>query len=250
MRYEGMLAETVALRGHGCVAVPTYTARPLGSGPFPGVVVVHHAPGWDDWSKEVTRSFAHRGYAASCPDLYSREGEGDPDDVAARVRAAGGVPDDQVMGDLQAAVDHLRAQAWSSGKVGIIGFCSGGRHTYLAACTLDGLSAAVDCWGGGVVVDDPAQITPKRPVPPVELTDKMRVPLLGIFGNEDKNPTADQVDRTEVALKKHGKTYEFHRYDGAGHAFVWAVRPSYRLEQALDAWAKIHEFLARQLRAS
>ncbi|MBU6424193.1 MAG: dienelactone hydrolase family protein [Chloroflexota bacterium] len=247
MRYEGMIAETVGLRGHGGVEVASYTARPLGPGPFPGLVVVHHAPGWDDWCKEVTRRFAHRGYAATCPNLYAREGEGDADDIGARVRAAGGVPDDQVMGDLQAATDFLRAQAYSSGTVGVIGFCSGGRHTYLAACTLEGLTAAVDCWGGGVVVDDPSQITPKRPVAPVDLTPKLKVPLLGIFGNEDKNPTPDQVDRTEAALKKAGKDYAFHRYDGAGHAFVWTVRPSYRLDQALDAWGKIDDFLARHL---
>ncbi len=247
MRYEGMLAETVGLRGHSGDAVASYTARPLGPGPFPGLVVVHHAPGWDDWCKEVTRSFAHRGYAATCPDLYAREGEGDADDIGARVRAAGGVPDDQVMGDLQAAIDHLRSQPYVNGRIGIIGFCSGGRHTYLAACTVDGLTAAVDCWGGGVVVDDPAQLTPKRPVAPVDLTPKLKVPLLGIFGNEDKNPTPDQVDRTEAALKKAGKDHEFHRYDGAGHAFVWTVRPSYRLDQALDAWSKIHAFLARHL---
>lgn len=247
MRYEGMLAETVALRGHEGAAVPAYTARPLGPGPYGGIVVIHHAPGWDDWTKEVARSFAHAGYAVSCPNLYEREGDGDPDDVAARVRAAGGVPDDQVMGDLQAAIDHLRAQAWSNGRVGLIGFCSGGRHAYLAACRLEHVAAAVDCWGGGVVVDDRSLITPKRPVPPIELTAKMSAPLLGIFGNEDKSPTPDQVDRTEAELKRLRKPYEFHRYDGAGHGFAWTTHPGYRVTQWVDARGKIDAFFARHL---
>src|SRR5262245_23591690 len=85
-----------------------------------------------------------------------------PDDVGARVRAAGGVADEQVLGDVAGSMEFLRAQPYANGKVGVIGFCSGGRHTYLAACSLPAIDAAVDCWGGNVIVDDPKQLNAKR----------------------------------------------------------------------------------------
>ena len=98
--YEGMLAETISVKANNGDLINAYFARPLGPGPFPGVVLAHHLPGWDEWYKETTRRFAYHGYAAICPNLYYRDGHGTPEDVAAKVRAAGGVPDDQVMGDL------------------------------------------------------------------------------------------------------------------------------------------------------
>src|SRR3977135_4563490 len=89
MTYESMLAETVAIRGHRGDAGEAYYARPLGGGPWPGVVLIHHMPGWDWWIKEATRTLAHHGFATISPHLYFREGPGSPDDVGARVRAAG-----------------------------------------------------------------------------------------------------------------------------------------------------------------
>src|SRR5947207_551609 len=133
--YEGMLAETVTIQGFKGDLINAYFARPLGTGPFPGMVLIHHAPGWDEWYKEATRKFAHHGYAAICPDLYCRIGHGTPEDVAAMVRGAGGVPDTQVVGDVEGGATFLRAQTYLNGKVGVIGTCSGGRHTYLAATT-------------------------------------------------------------------------------------------------------------------
>jgi carboxymethylenebutenolidase len=244
-----MRAETVSFGGHNGDTGKAYYARPLGDGPFAGVVVIHHMPGWDEWITEQTRKLAHHGYAAISPHLYFREGPGSPDDVGARVRAAGGVADAQVMGDVAGAMAFLRAQPEANRKVGVIGFCSGGRHTYLAACTLTGIDAAVDCWGGNVVVDDPKLLNAKRPVAPIDLTDKLRCPLLGLFGNDDENPTADQVNRTEAVLERLGKAYEFHRYDGAGHAFFNTTRPAYRAEQAADGWNKVFAFFNRHLSA-
>jgi carboxymethylenebutenolidase len=250
MKYEGQIAETVAFRGDRNDLIEAYAARPLGPGPFPGMVVIHHMPGWDEWSKEVVRKFAHRGIAAISHHLYSRLGEGSPDDLAARARADGGVADDEVVADAAAAAAWLRASPVSNGKVGVIGFCSGGRHTFLAACRRpDSFNAAVDCWGGNVIVDDPAQLTPKRPVAPIDYVAGLKAPLLGLFGNEDPNPSPDQVNRTEAALKKHGKAYEFHRYDNAGHGFFAVNRPSYRVEAANDGWEKVFAFLGRTLSA-
>jgi carboxymethylenebutenolidase len=169
--------------------------------------------------------------------------------MAARVRAMGGVSDAQAMGDIEASVRFLREQAASNGKVGCIGFCSGGRHAYLAAALVEGLHAAVDCWGGGVIVTDPAHLTPTRPVAPIDYTDQIKVPLLGIFGNEDRNPTVEQVNETEERLKAAGKIYEFHRYDGAGHGFFATDRTGYRAEQATEAWEKVFAFYTRHLAA-
>ncbi|MFK7805416.1 MAG: dienelactone hydrolase family protein, partial [Anaerolineae bacterium] len=98
--YEGMIAETVMMQGANGDTINAYYARPLGPGPFPAVVVVHHLPGWDEWYREATRKFAHMGYAAISPNLYFRDGHGSPEDVAAAVRADGGVPDDQAVGDM------------------------------------------------------------------------------------------------------------------------------------------------------
>jgi len=249
MTYEGMIAETVTIHGHNGDDIEAYYARPLGAGPFPSVVVIHHAPGWDEWCKEATRKVAHHGYAAINPNLYFRAGPGSPDDVAARVRAAGGVSDDQVMGDVAGAIRFLRPQPYANGRIGVIGFCSGGRHTYLAACRIAGIDAAVDCWGGGVIVDDPNQLNELRPVAPIDLTEKLGCPLLGIFGNDDRSPTPDQVNRTEDVLKRLGKAHEFFRYDGAGHGFFAVDRPGYRPEQAVDGWQKVFAFFQRHLGA-
>jgi carboxymethylenebutenolidase len=154
-----------------------------------------------------------------------------------------------VVGDVAGAMALLRAQPSHNGKIGTIGFCSGGRHAYLCGCRIPDLDAVVDCWGGNVVVDDKSQLNAKRPVAPIDLTEQLRAPLLGIFGNDDQNPNADQVNRTEATLKRLGKTYEFHRYDGAGHAFFNTSRPAHRPEQAADGWEKVFAFLRKHLAA-
>src|SRR6266508_2050743 len=125
--YEGMLAETVSMPGNHGELINAYIARPLGAGPFPAMVLVHHMPGWDEWYREATRRFAHHGYVAISPNLYYRDGHGTPEDVAAKVRAAGGVPDDQVVGDIAGALQYLQALPYINGKVAIFGTCSGGR---------------------------------------------------------------------------------------------------------------------------
>jgi carboxymethylenebutenolidase len=244
--YEGMLAETVIMQGHNGDRIHAYMARPLGSGPYPGMVLVHHAPGWDEWYREATRRFAHHGYVTICPNLYDREGHGTPEDVGAKVRAAGGIPDDQVVGDAEGARRYLDALPYSTGKVGIFGTCSGGRQTFLVACRTTGFDAAIDCWGGRVV-QAKEELTPKQPVAPIDLTADLSCPLLGLFGNDDQAPTAAQVNQHEEELKKHGKNYEFHRYDGAGHGFFYYDRPAYRQEQAVDGWKKIWTFLEKHL---
>jgi carboxymethylenebutenolidase len=250
MTYDAQRAGEVTFAGHNGDECTAYQAMPDAPGGVPGVVVIHHAPGWDEWCTEVARKFAHHGYAAIAPNLYSRDGPGAPDDVAARVRAEGGAPDDQVVGDVTGAMAWLRGRPNATGRVGVIGFCSGGRQTFLVACLADGVDAAVDCWGGNVVVDDRSLLTPRRPVAPVDYVDKLACPLLGLFGNDDTNPSPGHVDRLEEALKRHGKAYAFHRYDGAGHAFMSWYRRHYRVEPAIDAWNRVLAFFARHLKGA
>ena len=244
--YRGMTCENVTLTGHGGTAITAYVARPEGPGPFPGVVLIHHLPGWSEYYIETTRRFAHHGYIAICANLYERAGEGHPDDVAAKVRAEGGIPDVQMVGDTAAAVAWMRAQPALNGKVGLIGSCSGGRHAMIYAAQRHDVDAVVDQWGGRVVMA-PEELNAKTPVAPIDMTGDIQCPVLGLFGNDDRAPSPEQVNLHEDALKTHGKTYEFHRYDGAGHGFNYWHRPLYRPEQAMDAWGKTWAFFKKHL---
>jgi carboxymethylenebutenolidase len=245
--YRAMSAEIVQMRGHEGDTIEAYLARPAGAGPHPGVVVIHHMPGWDESMMEITRKFAHHGYVAICPDLQFREGKGTPTANSASIRAAGGMPDSRTMGDVEGGIRYLRSLPHLNGKVGIIGYCSGGRQAYLAACTLKGIDAAVDCYGAGVG-GGAAFITPRQPVDPVDYTKDLGCPLLGLFGREDKWPSPEHVIKTEAELKKFGKTYAFHTYDNAGHAFFSVDRPSYRPEAAVDGWKKVFQWYEKYLR--
>jgi carboxymethylenebutenolidase len=240
-----IMAETIALTGHG-EEIEAYLARPLGPGPFPGVVVIHHMPGYDRATKEIVRTFAVYGYTAVCPNLHHRYAPGaKATDAAAAAIEAGGVPDDQCIGDVHRAVRYLRALPTANGKVGVIGYCSGGRQAYVVACSLD-IDAAVDCYGGRVVAT-PEDLTPARPISPIDRTPDLRCPLLGLFGAEDANPSPEQTAQIEEALRANGKTYEFHTFEDAGHAFFSVDRPHYRVEAAKEGWKLVWDFFGRHL---
>ncbi len=245
--YSGMIAETIRLRGYGNDPIHAYYSRPLGTGHFPSIVLIPHMPGWDEWCRETARRFTEHGYAVLCPDIYSRFGSGTAPEVAKRAMEEGGVHDESVMGDVQACINHLKEQPNSNEKVGVIGMCSGGRHTFMAACSLTGIDAAVDCWGGGVIMS-PEQLSPARPVSPIDNAKDLKCPLLGIFGNDDKHPDPQEVDKTEEVLKLYEKNYEFHRYDGAGHGFWYYDKAMYRQEQAMDSFNKVIAFFDQYLK--
>ena len=146
--YQGMLAETITMPGHNGDRIHAYLSRPLGKGPFPGIILIPHVPGWDEFCREAARRFSQHGYLALCPNIYERFGHGTPEEIAGKARASGGVADESVMGDCEGALEYLHGLPYANGKVGVIGMCSGGRHAYLAACKVSGLDAVVDCWGG------------------------------------------------------------------------------------------------------
>src|SRR5262252_923964 len=244
--YDATLAETVTIRGDGGDEIEAYLARPMSAGPLGGVVVIHHMPGYDAPTKEIARRFAAEGYNALMPNLYHRDAPGaSPDDAAAAARAQGGVPDPRLIGDVAGAAAHLRGLTSGNGKIGVIGYCSGGRQSFLAACSLP-LDAAVDCYGA-FVVGTPPEGMPLKVGPLVHRTKELSCPLLGLFGADDQYPSPDQVAELDKALTEAGKEHEFHSYDGAGHAFFAVNRPAYRPEAAMDGWRRIWDFYGRHL---
>ncbi len=242
---EALTAETVMMKGHNGDEVEAYLARPDGTESIGGVVLIHHLPGYDSSTKEMARKFAAHGYAALMPNLYYRDSpDASPDDAAAAARAKGGVPDEQVVGDVAGAAAYLRGLAGCNGKIGVIGHCSGGRQAFLAACSLP-LDAAVDCYGGAVVhVPEGAPASMK---PLVGLSKNLWCPLLGLFGADDKFPTPAETAELSRTLDELSKPHEFRTFTGAGHAFFSVDRPSYRVEAAVEGWDKIWAFFGEHL---
>jgi carboxymethylenebutenolidase len=242
---EALTASTISVTGHGGETIEAYLATPDdGAASRGSVVVIHHMPGYDSSTKEIVRKFAAHGYAALMPNLYYRDAPGaSPDDAAAAARAKGGVPDERLVGDVSGAADYLRGLPGSNGKVGVIGYCSGGRQSFLAACSLQ-LDAAVDCYGA-CIVNPPPEGMPLKVTPIVGLAGDLSCPLLGLFGADDKFPAPAETQELSRVLDELGKPHEFHTYDGAGHAFFAVDRPAYRPEAANDGWQKIWEFYGR-----
>ncbi|MGI8880047.1 MAG: dienelactone hydrolase family protein [Jatrophihabitans sp.] len=243
---DDLAAATTTLQGADGAAIESYLARPVGPKSRGGVVVIHHLPGYDGSTKEIVRRFAVLGYDAICPNLYSRQAPDlDPTAASALVREAGGITDEQLVSDVGTAADHLRQLDSNNGKVGVIGYCSGGRQSLLAATQLDP-DAAVDCYGAFVVNPPPAEYALKA----TPLTDELAslsCPLLGLFGNDDRNPGPDEVNTLEQRLRELGKDVEFHRYDGAGHGFFSPDGAKYQVGAATDGWSQIEQFFQRHL---
>jgi len=241
-----LTATTIEIAGHGGDQIEAYVASPEGEARRGGVVVIHHMPGYDRETKEIARRFAELGYDAICPNLYSREAPGaSPDDAAAVARAQGGVPDERLLGDVTGATAYLRALPTSNGKVGVIGYCSGGRQSVLAACNID-LDAAVDCYGAFVTGTVPEGI-PLKITNIVDQLPNLRAPLLGLFGDEDTHPSPEQVAELGQILTEHDKVFAFHSYEGAGHGFFASNRPNYDVAAVNDGWERITAFYGQYL---
>jgi carboxymethylenebutenolidase len=244
---DSIVAGGIRLTGDGGDEIEAYAALPQTDQQTAGVVVIHHMPGFDWATKEIVRRFAVWGYSAVCPNLHYREAPGaEPDDAAAANRAAGGVPDSRLLGDVSGARDYLLSQPTSNARTGVIGFCSGGRQSVLAACGLP-FDAAVDCYGAFVL--SPAPAGSGMVVAP--LNDRLAdvgCPLLGLFGQEDAHPAPEEVAELDALLTGLGKRHEFHTFPDAGHAFFAVDRQAaYRPAVAVEAWRLVARFYGDEL---
>jgi carboxymethylenebutenolidase len=207
---------------------------PEGKGPFPAVVVVQEWWGLNDWVKQQTRALAKEGYVALAVDLY-RGKSTDKQEEAHQLMM--GLPQDRAVRDLQSGYAYLRSRPdVKKDRIGVIGWCMGGRYTLLLATVEPALAAAVAYYGA----------------PPTDqfAIGAIKAPILGNYGGEDKGPTPEQVRTFEDLMKKAGKTIDVKIYPGAGHAFANEFNPwgGYRKEAATDAWARSTAFLAKFLR--
>ncbi len=232
---------TIQYTSRDGTTIDAFYSRPAGAGSYPGVIVTMEGMGLMDHHKDIAVRFAGQGYLAIAPDLYTREGTPEPENVLATLFAS---PDARAMDDLEGAALFLKSQADSNGKVGIIGFCSGGRYTLMMACLSSNIDAAVDS-AGGHIVHEPTEL---RPVQPMDMVPDLTCPLLALFGVEDENPTAEQADQMKALLDQHGKTYEWVMYNNAGHAFFADYRPSYRAAPAQDMWHRVLLFYGQHLK--
>ncbi len=224
-------------------------ALPEGEGPFPGVLVIMEAYGLNSHIRAVGERLAAEGYVTLAPDLYYREAEGVIDyadldravDILMRSIALSDAPeervkDDRIVADLGAALDALRTEPRVAGnRVGVVGFCMGGRLAYLLACRRPADVRAVVSFYGG------------RIVPILEGTRQLEAPVLLIFGERDASIPLPQVDRIQAELKHLGKTHYVEIYPGAGHGFFCDERSSYRPEAARQAWERTLEWLGKYL---
>jgi carboxymethylenebutenolidase len=234
----------------GSDTIRGYLARPSQPGRNPGIVVIHEAFGLVEHIRDIARRFANIGYNALAPDLYSRAGgPSNPDDIATVMPVMFGKSDAEAVQDLGAAAAHLRELSGATGKIGAIGFCSGGRQTLLFSCSSNKVDAAVDCWGGFIDRATPdAETTPARPTPIITMVDRLNCPLFAVFGEEDQNPPVALADELRSRAQRAGKDVTIKVYKNAGHAFLADYRPSYREQPAFELWSDAVAFLDKHLK--
>jgi carboxymethylenebutenolidase len=216
--------------------VPAYRAMPAGKTKLPTILVVQEIFGVHEWIKDVCRRFAKLGYLAVAPSLYSRVG--DPTtytDIKKLVEEiVMKVPDDTVMSDLDATAKWAAGNGGDAGKLGVTGFCWGGRITWLYTAHSPNIKAGV-AWYGGLVPKGPTA----RPLQPSTVADKMKGRVLGLYGGLDKGITAEDVAAMRAALKAAGdEKSNIIVYPEAEHGFLADYRPSYNEVAAKDAWGK------------
>jgi carboxymethylenebutenolidase len=216
-----------------------YVSRPDGAGPFPAVVVIQGQKGVDRFIEEFTQRLAGVGYAAAAPELYHRDPPDCRDDAKTR---RGRLRDATVISDVNAAVEFLKCRSSVDGeRLAITGFCMGGRVTYMMAAANPAFKAAVDHYGGNIFSpwgDGPS---------PFERTAQIHCPVMGHFGEEDENPSPEDIRKLDAELTRLGKAHEFFSYAKTGHAFMDPHGDKYRPESAATAWGRTLDFFARHL---
>ena len=236
--FEGLTAGEVTIPS-GDFKMPIYRAMPQGKRDLPVVLVISEIFGVHEYIADTCRRFAKQGYLAIAPELFARQGDptsfGTIQELQREIIAK--TPDNEVLGDLDAAVAWAGANGGNLGKVGITGFCWGGRVVWLYAAHSRQLKAGV-AWYGRLNGDT----TPLQPRHPIDLAAQLKAPVLGLYGGKDTGIPLEAVDRMKAALaaanNPAAKASKFIVYPESGHAFHADYRPSYREADAKDGWQK------------
>jgi carboxymethylenebutenolidase len=220
----------------GGVPMDLYLAMPDGAGPFPAVVLAHHRGGIDDFTKDRADRLAAAGFIGAVPDLFHRM-PADTDNPIPLLN------DKHIIEDLAATVDHLKARSECNGKLAIGGHCMGGRVAYLGASVNPAFQAVVAYYSGNMF-----KVWGEGEKTAFELLPGIKGEVIGFYGNDDQNPSPDDVNKIDAELTRLGIEHDFHRYDGAGHAFQnFMSDAQYREAAEKDSWAKTLDFLKRAL---
>jgi len=216
-----------------------YVSQPGGPGPFPAVIVIQNQDGVAEFTQEMNRRVAEAGYFSAAPDLYHRNS---PEINADPKKRASSRLDVGVIKDVSATVDFLSGRNSADvGRLGIVGFCMGGRVAYLIAAANPLFRAAVDYYGGGIFKgwgDVPS---------PFERTAEIHCPIQGHFGETDKNPSVEDMHKIDAEMTRLGKAHEFYYYPGAGHAFNRKGWDGYRPDADLASWPRTLDFFRKHL---
>jgi carboxymethylenebutenolidase len=217
-----------------CLSLPT------GTGSFPAMVVIQHQGGVDEFVEKMTLRLANAGYVAAAPDLYHRDGPDCQDDIAARRSRLG---DRRIINDVNACVSFLQNRdSVDRNRIGIVGFCMGGRVVYLMAAANPVFKAAVAYYAGNTF-----RAWGRDLASPFERTAEIHCPLQGHFGEDDKNPSPEDMAKLDAELTRFNKPHEFFSYPGAGHGFMDSTKESYRRDADEASWSRTLDFLRRHL---
>ena len=221
----------------------SHVSAPAGPGPFPGMVVIQHQGGVDAFIQQTTQRLAQAGFFAVAPDLYHRDGPDCKDDIVTRRSR---LSDRRILNDIAAAVGFLQHHGAIGGdRLGIIGFCMGGRIAYLAAAANPAFKASVVFYPGNTF-----RAWGRDMPSPFERSTEIHCPLQGHFGADDTNPSPEDMARLDTELTKFNKPHEFYYYADAGHAFLDSTKDSYRRHADEASWPRTLEFLGRHLGAT
>ena len=239
----GLVTATVSWPAPDGFELPAYLARPEGEGPFPVVIVVSEIFGVHEYIRDICRRLAKAGYAAVAPAFFVREEDPAPLSDMTRIMAiVGAAGYEQVMGDVAAALEWIGLQTWArADKVGITGFCWGGKVVWQACARFPALDAGVAWYGrlAPAVTATEAQATAGRPWP-VDLAADLKAPVLGLYGGQDNGIPLASVEAMRAALAKAGATgSEIMVYPDAPHGFHADYRASYREADAKDGWRRL-----------
>ncbi|MEE8519550.1 MAG: dienelactone hydrolase family protein [Dehalococcoidia bacterium] len=222
-------------------AMPVYVASPEGPGPHPAILVIQGMAGPASMEFLAAERLANNGFVGVTPDLFHRGPVClTPDELQLRRRAMQNV---DIIADIEATIEHLKQQSFIADRIGIMGFCMGGRVSYMMASRSPDIRAAVDCYGGGVFDHDGPGPTP------FETTADINCPVLILDGELDEHPSPDQVRQIAAELEKFGKLHEVHIYPEVGHGFMSPGGRRSKPEVIEDAWSKIFDWFRQHVAA-